>query len=72
MAFKERENLAGRGKFYPVFILDDGDMYSLRMSEEKLDLFQILVQSLFEGSVTLDKEPLNNFCSYRIEDKRKI
>lgn len=72
MAFKEGENLAGRGKFYPVFILDDGDMYSLRMSEEKLELFQILVQSLFEGNVTLDKEPLNNACSYKIEDKRKI
>ncbi len=71
MAFKDGENLANRGKFYPVFILDDGDMYSIRLSKEKLELFQILMSSLLEGNVVLDREPLNNACSYRIEDKSK-
>lgn len=75
MVFKNVENLAGKGKLYPVFILDDGYMYGVRMNEEQLELFQILVSAIFEGDIKLDKEPLNNGCSYKIinedKDKRK-
>ena len=70
MAFKG-ENLAGKGKLYPVFIKDDGTMYSVRMSEEQLEIFQLTVRAVMGGEILLDPEPLNNCCSYRIEDKRK-
>lgn len=72
MAFKRGESdVSKRGKLYPVFLMDDGDMYSLRMDEEQLELFQILVGSLFKGDIKIDKEPLNNGCSYKIINKNK-
>ena len=71
MAFKDGENLAGKGKFYPVFVMDDGDMYSVSMKEEQLELFQLLINSLFSGNVRIEKTPLNNLCSYKIDGKKK-
>lgn len=65
------ENLSGKGKFYPVFIMGDGNAYSVRMSEEDLEVFQLLVQSLLGCNVLLDPEPINNNCTYRILDKTK-
>ena len=66
-----KENLAGKGKLYPVFLKDDGDMHSVRISAEKLDLFQIIMRALFEDEIILDPEPLNNCCTYKIQDNSK-
>lgn len=73
MAFKEGENLVGKGKFYPVFISHDGDMYSVRMSEEQLEMFQTMLYELVSTgrTVLIYSEPLNNACTYRITDNRK-
>jgi hypothetical protein len=69
MAFKIGENVAGRGKLYPVFVAYNGEMYSVRMSQEQLDMFQSMVHDVVGGEVLLDTEPLNNGCTYRIGDK---
>lgn len=71
MAFKVGENVAGRGKFYPVFVADNGEMYSVRMDTEQVEMFQIAVQAVVGGKVLLDPEPLNNACDYRIVDRSK-
>lgn len=71
MGFKLGENVAGKGKLYPVFVADDGEMYSVRMSEEDVAMFQVAVQAVLGGKIYLDPEPLNNNCTYRIGDKSK-
>lgn len=63
MAFKDGENIADRGKLYPVFIADDGNMYTVVSTEEEVEMLQMLIPMAYSGNVKLDPTPINSNSS---------
>lgn len=49
MAFKVGEHMEGKGKLYPVFVADNGEMYSVRMNTEQVEMFQTMVHVVVGG-----------------------
>ena len=75
MAFK-RMGTVPKGKIVPVYISDDGDLYSLRFKNQKQideisDLMATFLSGIMGSPLIIDDDPLNEVAveRFRIVDK---
>jgi hypothetical protein len=59
MAFKEGEDVKGKGLLLPVFVGEDGNMYNVQLNQEKVDALQMMIPMAMGGSVTVIPKPIN-------------
>lgn len=73
MAFKQGENIASKGKLYPVFIADDGNMYGVLSTEEQVEILQMLIPMAYEGNIKIDTTPLRGDTAImKLSDIKKL
>lgn len=75
MAFK-RMGTVPKGKLVPMYLSDDGDLYSLRFKDQKQidevsDLMAMFLSGIMGSPLIMDDEPLNEVVieRFRIVDK---
>lgn len=75
MDFK-REGTVPKGKLVPMYLSDDGDLYSLRFKDQKqIDevsgIMAVCLSSIMGSPLVIDDEPLNDVAleRFRILDK---
>lgn len=75
MAFK-RMGTVPKGKLVPMYLSDDGDLYSLRFKDQKQidevsDLMAIFLSGVMGSPLIMDDEPLNEVVieRFRIVEK---
>ena len=76
MVSKEKD--VPKGKLVPMYLGDDGALYSFRYKdeaqlEEVSEMLIMFLGGIMGGKIVLDPEPLNDvfFESYRVKDKSK-
>lgn len=75
MAFK-RMGTVPKGKIVPMYLSDDGDLYSLRFKDQKQieevsDLLAMFLSGVMGSPLIMDDEPLNGVAieRFRIVEK---
>lgn len=75
MAFK-RMGTVPKGKLVPMYLSDDGDLYSLRFKDQKQidevsDLMAMFLSGVMGSLLVMDDEPLNEVAieRFRIVEK---
>ena len=75
MAFK-RMGTVPKGKLVPMYLSDDGDLYSLRFKDQKQidevsDLMAMFLSGVMGRHLVMDDEPLNEVAieRFRIVEK---
>lgn len=75
MAFK-RMGTVPKGKLVPMYLSDDGDLYSLRFKDQKQidevsDMMAVLLSGIMGSPLIVDDDPLNEVAieRFRIVEK---
>ena len=75
MAFK-RMGTVPKGKLVPMYLSDDGDLYSLRFRDQKQidevsDMMAVLLSGIMGSPLIVDDDPLNEVAieRFKIVDK---
>lgn len=75
MAFK-RMGTVPKGKLVPMYLSDDGDLYSLRFKDQKQveevsDMMAMFLSAIMGSPLVMDNEPLNDVAieQFKIGDK---
>ncbi len=75
MAFK-RMGIVPKGKLVPMYLSDDGDLYSLRFKDQKQinevsDMLAMFLSGIMGSPLIMDDEPLNEVAieRFRIVDR---
>lgn len=75
MAFK-RMGTVPKGKLVPMYLSDDGNLYSLRFKDQKQieevsDMMAMFLSAIMGSPLVMDDEPLNDVAieQFKIGDK---
>jgi len=59
MAFKNGEDVKGKGLLLPVFVGDDGNLYNVALNQEQVDSLQMFIPMAMGGTVNILPKPIN-------------